>query len=146
MDKACAPGAAKRPSSPVTVRILLVDDYEPFRRFVSSLLRRSLRSPIISEASDGFEAIDKAQTQQPHAVLMDIGLPKLDGIEAARRILKLSPKSKILFVSQESSADVVKEALGIGACGYVIKLRAARELLAAVDATLRGDHLPLQLA
>jgi DNA-binding NarL/FixJ family response regulator len=76
---------------------------------------------------------------------MDVGLPKLNGIEAARRILKLCPKSKILFVSQESSADVVKEALGTGACGYVIKLRSARELLAAVEVTLRGDRLPFKV-
>ena len=140
MDKACVPDAAKGPSQPGSVRILLVDDYEPFRRFVSSLLRCNLRSPIISEASDGLEAIDQAQAQQPDAVLMDIGLPKLNGIEAARRILTLSPKSRILFVSQESSDDVVKEALGVGACAYIIKLRSAGELLAAVDDTLRGSH------
>lgn len=141
MDKGCAPGAANRPSSSASRTILVVDDYEPFRRFVSSLLRHSLKSLIIVEASDGLEAIEKVETQHPDAVLMDIGLPKLDGIQAARRILKLSPESKILFVSQESRADVVKEAMGIGACGYVVKMQAARELLPAVDLALSENPL-----
>ena len=73
-------------------------------------------------------------------ILLDIGLPKLNGIEAARRIRKLSPQSKILFVSQESSADVVQEALATGARGYVVKTDAGSELLTAVDAVLRGER------
>lgn len=85
-----------------TVRVLVVDDYEPFRRFVCSTLRKRPELQIIGEASDGLEAVHKAEDMQPDLIVLDIGLPTLDGIEAARRIRKLSPQSKILFVSQES--------------------------------------------
>jgi DNA-binding NarL/FixJ family response regulator len=72
--------------------------------------------------------------------LLDIGLPTLNGIEAARQIRKLSPTSKIIFVTQESSADIVQEALNIGACGYVVKTDVGSELLAAVTVVLRGEQ------
>ena len=103
------------------VRVLVVEDYEPFRRFVCSTLGKRPELQVIGEASDGLEAVQKAEELQPDLILLDVGLPSLSGIEAARRIRKLSPKSKILFVSQESSADVVQEALRIGALGYVAK-------------------------
>ena len=74
---------------------------------------------IISEGSDGLEAVRKAEELQPDLILLDIGLPNLNGIEAARQIRKLSPESKILFLSQESSVDVVEETLSLGARGYV---------------------------
>ena len=99
------------------VRILVVEDYEPFRRFVCSTLGKTPELQIIGEASDGLEAVQKAEELQPDLILLDIGLPTLNGIEAARRIRKLSPESKILFVSQESSADVVQEALSVGGTG-----------------------------
>jgi DNA-binding NarL/FixJ family response regulator len=115
----------------------VVDDYAPWRRYFSTTLRKQgLR--VIGEVSDGLEAVQQAQELQPDLILLDIGLPTLNGIEAARRIRKLSPKSKILFVSQESSADVVQEALRLGASGYVIKVHAGSELLAAVEAVLEG--------
>jgi DNA-binding NarL/FixJ family response regulator len=95
---------------------------------------------VIGVASDGLEAIQKAEELQPDLILLDIGLPSLNGIEVARQIRKLSPKSKILFVSQESSADVVQEALGTGAQGYVLKIDAGGELLAGVNAVLQGEQ------
>jgi CheY-like chemotaxis protein len=95
---------------------------------------------IIGEASDGLEAVRKAEELHPDLILLDIGLPSLNGIEAARRIHKVSPESKILFVSQESSVDMVREALGTGASGYVYKPDAGSELLSAVDAVLRGEQ------
>jgi DNA-binding NarL/FixJ family response regulator len=91
-------------------RVLVVEDYEPFRRFVCSTLAKRPGMQIIGEAADGLEAVEKAEELQPDFIVLDIGLPTLNGVEAARRIRKLSPKSKILFVSQESSADVVQEA------------------------------------
>jgi DNA-binding NarL/FixJ family response regulator len=121
-----------------SVRILVVDDYEPFRRFVCSTLERRPDLQIIGEASDGLEAVQKAEELQPDLILLDIGLPTLNGIEAARRIRKLSPESKILFISQESSADVVQEALRLGALGFVVKTHAESELLAAVEAVRQG--------
>ena len=83
--------------------------------------------------SDGLEAVQRAEELQPDLILLDIGLPGLNGIEAARRIRKLSPQSKILFVSQESSADVIEEALKFGV-GYVIKTHAGSDLLATIEA------------
>ncbi len=124
------------PSSPV--RVLVVDDFEPFRRVVVSMLQKQRELQIICEAADGSEAVQQAEELQPDLILLDIGLPKLNGIEAARRIRKLSPKSKILFVSQESSADVVQAALSLGGLGYVIKTHAGKDLLAAVEAVLQG--------
>ena len=121
-----------------SIRVLLVDDYEPFRRFARSTLERSPYLQIIGEASDGLEAVQKAEQLQPDLVVLDIGLPVLNGIEAARRIRKLCPASTILFVSQESSADVVQEALSTGASGFVIKAHARSELLAAVEAVCKG--------
>jgi DNA-binding NarL/FixJ family response regulator len=136
-------------------RVLVIEDYEPFRRFVCSTLDKRTELQVICEVSDGFEAVRKAEELQPDLILLDVGLPMLNGIEAARRIRTLSPESKILFVSQESSADVVQEALRLGALGYVAKINAGIELLAAVDAVCQGrqfvgaglaGHVPADLA
>ena len=86
------------------------------------------------------EAVRKAEEIQPDLVLLDIGLPSLNGIEAALRIRKLSPKSKILFVSQETSPNVVQGALASGGSGYVLKMNARNELLTAVNAVLGGKR------
>lgn len=118
----------------------MVDDYEPFRRFVCSTLGERPGFQIVGEASDGLAGIRQAEELQPDLILLDIGLPTLNGMEAARRIRKLAPDAKIIIVSQESSADVVQEALSLGASGYVVKTRAATELLAAVEAVLMGKH------
>jgi DNA-binding NarL/FixJ family response regulator len=120
------------------LNILIVEDFERFRRSVSLHLRRSAKFQAIHEASDGLEAVQRAEELQPDLILLDIGLPSLNGIEAARRIRRASPNSKILFVSQESSAEVVQEALHLGAHGYLLKVDAAGELLPAVDAVLEG--------
>ena len=93
---------------------------------------------MVGEASDGLEAVHKSEALQPDLIVLDIGLPTLNGIETARRIGKLSSRSKILFVSQESSIDVVREALSSGALGYLVKTQAGSELLPAIDAVLQG--------
>ena len=95
---------------------------------------------VIGVASDGLEAVQKAEELQPDLILLDIGLPSLNGIEVARQIRKLSPKSKILFASQESAAEMVQGALGTGAQGYVLKSDGGRELLEGVTAVLRGEQ------
>lgn len=95
---------------------------------------------MICEVSDGLEAVQKAEELKPDLILLDVGLPTLNGIDAAREIRKLAPESKIIFLSQECSAEVVQAALDLGARGYVLKITAASELLAAVEAVLRGDQ------
>jgi CheY-like chemotaxis protein len=94
---------------------------------------------VIGEALDGLEAVQMAEELKPDLILLDIGLPNLNGIEAARLIRSVSPNSKIIFVSQESSADIVQQVLSLGACGYVVKTDAKKEILAAVTAVLRGE-------
>jgi len=118
------------------IRVLVVEDFAPFRQFICSTLKKKRELQVICEVSDGLEAVRKAEELKPDLILLDIGLPALNGIEAARRIRKLVPEAKIIFVSQESSADVVQEALSLGASGYVVKARAGSELLAAVEAVL----------
>jgi CheY-like chemotaxis protein len=90
-------------------------------------------------ASDGLEAVQKAEAFQPDLILLDIGLPGLNGLEVARRVRSLTPTAKILFVSQESSSDIVQEALGLGT-GYVHKLRAQSDLLPAIEAVLGNQR------
>ena len=123
-----------------SIRVLVVEDSEPFRKFICSTIGKRPELQIAGEVMDGLQAVHRAQELQPDLILLDIGLPSLNGIEAARRIRNLSPKSKILFVSQESSADMVREALGTGAHGYVVKTDAGRELLEGVNAVLRGEQ------
>ena len=127
------------PTTP-TIRVLLAEDYQPFRRFLSSTIQNKLGWNDIHEVADGSHAVQKAQELKPELILLDIGLPTLNGIEAAKRIKKVSPDSKILFVSQEISADVVEEALKTGAEGYVCKMDAGAEFLAAIDAILQGQR------
>jgi DNA-binding NarL/FixJ family response regulator len=121
-----------------SIRILIADDYEGWRRQVRSLFQARPEWQVIAEALDGSEAIQKAEELKPDLIVLDIGLPEPNGIEAARRIRQLSPSSKIIFLSQYNSLDVVQTALSTGALGYVCKTDAHREILPAVDAALRG--------
>jgi DNA-binding NarL/FixJ family response regulator len=119
------------------VRVLVADDVEGWRRLVSSILRTE-PFEIICEASDGLMAIQLAERLQPTIVLLDIGLPRANGISVGREIRKLAPQTKVVFVSQESDHDIVSAALKLGACGYVLKLDAAQELVAAIHSVIRG--------
>jgi DNA-binding NarL/FixJ family response regulator len=133
-----SPSPANADPSVLSVRVLVVDDWEPFRRYVCAELGKRADLQVVGEASDGLEAVQKAVELTPDLILLDIGLPTLNGIEAAQQIRDLVPESKIVFLSQETSADVVQEALDSGASGYVVKAKAGSELLAAVDAVLLG--------
>jgi DNA-binding NarL/FixJ family response regulator len=121
-------------------RILVVDDYAPWRRFVTSTLQKQPGLLIVGEVSDGLEAVEKAQELQPDLILLDISLPRLNGIEAARQIRELAPRSKILFTSEDRSWDIAQEALATGALGYLVKSDAAGELLPAAEAVLQGKQ------
>jgi DNA-binding NarL/FixJ family response regulator len=124
----------------------VVEDFAPWRHFVIAQLSEKGDMRIVGVASDGLEAVVKAEELQPDLILLDIGLPTINGIEAARRIRKAAPNSKILFLSQEVDADVARAALGDGH-GYVVKSDANNDLIAAVEAVLQGKKfVSLQLS
>jgi len=121
-----------------TARIILVDDFKPWRRLVASLLKDNPDLEVICEASDGLEAVQKAEELQPDLIVLDIGLPKLNGIEAAASIRKVAPGSKIVFLSENRDSEIAAAALSAGGHGYVVKSDGASELLMAVKAVLQG--------
>ena len=123
----------------MVVRVLVVDDFQPWLRFIRSMLQDVQELQIIGEASDGREAVQKAAQLQPELILLDVGLPTLNGIEAARRIREHNPDAKILFVSEQRSQDVVLEATKTGS-GYVVKTDAPRELFPAIKTVLEGGR------
>ena len=123
-----------------SIRVLIVDDFEQWRRFYCSMIQQRSEFQVICEVSDGLEAVDVARRLQPDLILLDIGLPTLNGIEAARRIREVSAASRILFVSENRSIDIVEEALSTGAAGYVVKSDAAGQLLHAVNEVLEGKR------
>jgi DNA-binding NarL/FixJ family response regulator len=120
-------------------RVLLVDDHEPWRRRLSSELQKSSpRWQIIGEAADGLEAIEKARVLRPDLILLDIGMPSVNGIQAAKQILAGNPKARILFMSEHRSSDIVEAALATGASGYLVKSEASAELMHAMSASVFG--------
>ena len=126
-------------STDLGIRVLVVDDFDPWRRFAFAVLQRQPDMQVVGEACDGQVAVQKAQQLQPDLILLDIGLPGLNGIQASRRIRELSPKSKILFVTENQSPETARAAFRSGAHGYVVKSSAGSELLPAVRAVLRGE-------
>jgi len=122
------------------IRVLVIEDFEPFRRFICSSLAKTPNLLVIGEVSDGQQGVVKAEELKPDLILLDIGLPTLNGIAAARQIRKLVPEAKIIFVTQESSADVVQEAFSAGAQGYVLKTKAGIDMITAVEAVLEGQQ------
>jgi len=124
------------------VRVLIVDDSESWRRRISTMLQQRPELQVVGEASDGLEAIQKCEGLRPDLVLLDIGLPKLNGIEAACRICAIVPGSTILFVSENRCPTIVQEALRTAACtrGYVLKSDVVDDLLPAVGAVMRQEQ------
>jgi CheY-like chemotaxis protein len=118
--------------------VLVVDDFASFRECVCSILQGT-QFRAIGQAADGLEAVQKARTCQPDLILLDIGLPNISGLEVARRVRTVAPAAKILFVSVDSDADLVTEALSLGA-GYIHKARIESSLLSAMEAVLRGEQ------
>lgn len=123
-----------------------MEDFLPFRRAILVILAERSDLQVVGEASHGMEAVQKAVELKPDLTLLDIGLPGLNGIEVARQIRRLVPESKIIFLTQETAVDVVQEAIGSGARGYVVKMKAGNDLLAALEAVLSGKTFVSRLS
>ena len=119
-------------------RILIADDHEVVRRGLISLLQAQTDWQVCGEAADGREAVDKAQQLKPDVIILDIGMPSLNGLEATRQILKTNPHARVLILTLHDSDQVVRDVLNAGARGFLLKSDAARDLVAAVEA-LRRD-------
>ncbi len=118
----------------MAIRILLVDDHPIVRQGLRALLEGRLGWEVIGEASDGVEAVEKAKDLNPDVMVLDVTMPKMNGLEACRVLRRQSPQLEILFVTQHDSPQMMREAMEAGARGYVVKSNAARDLLAAVEA------------
>jgi DNA-binding NarL/FixJ family response regulator len=122
------------------IKVLIVDDYEDWRRTVREMIQRLPELQVICEVSDGLQAVQKAGELKPDLIVLDIGLPQLNGIEAARQIRQLSPSSKIVVLSQDNSVEVVETALNTGVQAYVYKTDVGSDLLPAIEAVIRGKQ------
>ena len=121
-------------------RVLIVDDFGPWRSAVRGMLEDFAEWQIVGEASDGAEGVRKTEELQPDMILLDIGLPKLNGIDAAKSILSVAPRSKVVFVSVELCPELVEGALRTGAHGFVVKSDAASDLLTAMQTVINGQR------
>src|SRR5215468_512047 len=122
------------------VRVLVVEDHDPFRRHICSVLGNHAHLQVVGTSDDGPRAVQQAMVLEPDIVLLDIGLPGINGLEAARQIGEVSRNTKIIFLTQEPCAEVVEEAFFIGASGYILKANAGSELLSAIETVSRGQR------
>ena len=120
------------------MRIVIVDDHEAARRGIRTVLTSNPQIEVIAEIADGEEATLRIQDLRPDIVLLDIGLPRISGIDAAGILRKNSPLSRIIFVSQHDSVSFANDALRAGASGYVVKSDVALDLLSAIEAVREG--------
>ncbi len=121
------------------IRILIADDHQVLREGLRLLLEKTPDIEVIDEASDGEEAISKTKELLPDVVLMDITMPRLSGLEAARQIVKCNPDARILLLSVHESDEYLAEMLNIGLAGYMLKTASGKEVISAIRAVYRGD-------
>lgn len=128
------------PTPAKTVRILLADDHEVVRHGLRALLESRQGWTITGEASNGTEAVEKAIDLRPDVIVLDVGMPELNGLEAIRRIRDALPQAEVIVLSVHDAEDIVREALALGARAYLAKSDVSRDLIAAIEAALR--HKP----
>jgi DNA-binding NarL/FixJ family response regulator len=116
------------------IRLLVADDHEIVRKGIRSLLEAQPGWQVTAEASDGREAVEKAREMKPDVTVLDISMPSLNGLEAARQMIKNDARAKILILTQHESDPLIREVLDAGARGYVLKSDASRDLITAVNA------------
>jgi|SRR5579863_2442265 DNA-binding NarL/FixJ family response regulator len=121
-----------------TVTILVADDHAVVRRGLRALLETQPSWHVVAEAGNGREAVEKAATLRPQVVILDIGMPKLNGLDAAAMIYKANPKTRILMLTMHAAEALIEQTLQAGASGYVLKSDAERDLISAVDALLHN--------
>ena len=126
--------------SPFVIRILVVEDNSFWQEIIVRKLQEQANLQVIAVVADGLEAVHNAEELQPDLMLLDIGLPRMNGIEVAKRVRKMAPAVRILFVSADSCSDIIREALRIGALGYVYKPNVGSDLLPTIHAVLEGEQ------
>ncbi len=126
-------------NSIAAVRVLVVEDNPQFLEYFVSFIDRHTDMDLVGRAEDGATAVRIAESLRPDLILMDIALPALSGFDAARQISRVSPESKIVFVTQQSSRDFLEEAFSVGAQAYVLKVRVEKDLLAALENVCHGE-------
>ena len=119
-------------------RILLADDHELVRRGLRTILQKKTEWEVCGEAKDGFEAVEQVKKLKPDAVIIDIGMPNLNGLEATRRIMAEFPQTRVLVLTLYDSEETVQQVIEAGARGFVLKSDAAQDLVVAVDALRRN--------
>src|SRR5215469_10208411 len=124
------------------MRILVVDDHEVVRRGVRGLLERHPQFKVCGEAVDGSDAIAKARELRPDSIVMDVSMPKMNGLEATREIIRFLPQTQVIILSQHDSSEVVRQALNAGASAYVVKSSISTDLVAALRRLKSGDSAP----
>ena len=129
------------------MRILVVDDHQVVRRGVRALLEAESRLQVCGEAVDGRDAIAKARELAPDAIVMDISMPNMNGLEATREINRLFPQIRIVILSQHDAPEMMRQALNAGAHGYVVKSAICTNLIAVLDKVWQGEkpELPVVL-
>lgn len=120
-------------------RILVADDHELVRRGLRSILQRKDEWEVCGEAQDGMQAVEQAKRLKPDVVVIDIGMPNLNGLDATRQIVKALPQTRVLVLTLYDSEEMVQEVLAAGARGYMLKSDAAQDLVTAVDALRRNQ-------
>lgn len=128
-------------NGPFVIRVLVVEDNSFWQEIIVRKLQEQANLQVIAIVADGLEAVHNAEELQPDLMLLDIGLPRLNGIEVAKRVRKVAPAVGILFVSGDSCSDIVREALQIGALGFVHKPNVGRDLVPTIQAVLGAKNL-----